>query len=539
MLAPMSLKSPLAGTLLALSMLSAGGSARAAATAPDEGWVVWASNRQEGRHEIYLMKATATEPLRLTHQGGTYPAWSPDGNWIAYWSAPDQTTHVVRPDASEDHEVCKGAFVFWMHDGTGLVCAVLRTDWVGFEGMSRSEQYLLANPYLGTSTELFKRSDFKHLTDNYGSAGERHFIPGGITHDGRYMVGWVFSLFDPAYTADNGTFTSVHSSVVLDLQDKSKIYYLGPGCTTTTPPSGDLVYHVSRDGPTAPDIYSMNVHDLATRSSYQKVAGRADDDWGHDYFPRISNDNQWLTYGASVACHPWYECDYEIFLHRLGADPTESIRLTTNPANDNYPHMFVGQPWTPALNGRLVLAPNRLALAGSSDLPPAARRVVMISAGGKPLTGFRTEITYGSGSGWLTVSTADAGKYTELVVETNPAELPTGKYTATVEIWAAESPTSQKLPVQLDFARSRDGGAEDAGGPDAGAAEVDAAPEAGASTDAPAATSSSGCSCGLAGSARPGLLWLLPALGLLVRRRTSRARSPARGSRTRCTTLPK
>src|SRR3954453_11954831 len=112
--------------------------------------------------------------------------------------------------------------------------------------MSRSEQYLLANPYLGTSTELFKRSDFKHLTDNYGSAGERHFIPGGITHDGRYMVGWVFSLFDPAYTADNGTFTSVHSSVVLDLQDKSKIYYLGPGCTTTTPPSGDLVYHVSR-----------------------------------------------------------------------------------------------------------------------------------------------------------------------------------------------------------------------------------------------------------------------------------------------------
>jgi hypothetical protein len=125
---------------------------------------------------------------------------------------------------------------------------------------------------------------------------------------------------------------------------KDLVYFLGPGCYTTTPPAGDLVYHASAQvQATKPDIYVMSLKDLLTRSSYRAEVDHADADWGHEYMPRISNDNRWMVYGATTGCQAHYICDYEIFIHELGVAGHQT-RITFNKANDNYPDIFIGRP---------------------------------------------------------------------------------------------------------------------------------------------------------------------------------------------------
>jgi len=292
-----------------------------AADVPANGWVVWASNRKDSRHEIYLMKADGTGVTRLTFSGGKFPGWSPDAKWIAYTYTTDDSTHVMRHDGSGDKKVCDGTFEFWMWDKSGLVCRSV-------------DDHYLVNPDTGAKSLLFKKSDFTKV-------GSKALNPGGITHDGRYLVAHS-DIFRNGFTGDNGTFKAYHAAVILDFQNKGKLYFFGSGCEPNTPPSGDLIYHVCGDCPTYPDPYRMNVKDIATRSSYAAEIAHADADWGHEYFPRISNDNVWLAYGATTGCHDHETCDYEIWIHRLGAGSANRTRITTNTANDQWPHLHVG-----------------------------------------------------------------------------------------------------------------------------------------------------------------------------------------------------
>ncbi len=293
------------------------------ASTPANGWVVWASNREDGRHEIYLMQSDGTEVKRLTAGGATGPGWSPDGRWIAYTNTTDSSTHVMRWTGTGDKKVCDGKFEFWMWDGSGLVC---RSD----------DEHHLVNADSGSKTLLFKKSDFSAL-------GSKVLNPGGISHDGRWLAAHT-DIYRNGYTGSNGTFKAYHAAILLDLQDKSKIYYFGQGCEPTTPPAGDLVYHVSGGGPceTLPDPYRMKLSDITTRASYAPEIAHADEDWGHEYFPRVSNDNVWLAYGATTGCHDHDTCDYEIYIHKLGAGNADRTRITHDPSNDRWPHLWVG-----------------------------------------------------------------------------------------------------------------------------------------------------------------------------------------------------
>ena len=75
------------------------------------------------------------------------------------------------------------------------------------------------------------------------------------------------------------------------------------GCWPFSPPQGDLVFHICNDCPQHPDIYRLSLADLATRSSYLPEESHPDLDWGHEYNPRVSNDNNWISYMGSTGCH--------------------------------------------------------------------------------------------------------------------------------------------------------------------------------------------------------------------------------------------
>jgi hypothetical protein len=431
-------------SLVALSVLLATPSR---AELPDNGWVIWASDRTGGRHEVYLMKADGSGVTQLTAEGGKSPSWSPDGSWIAYNHTVDSTTHVMRPDKSGDKKVCDGEPAFWMLDGSGVVCG-------------RDHSYTLANPDSGAAAPLFKKDDFAKLVG-------KDFGPGAITHDGRWLLGWSDRYRD-GFTGDNGTHNSYNSAVILDLTQKSKIYFFGGGCEPTAPPSGDLVFHVSATSATHPDIYRMSLADVASRSSYAAEVAYADADFGHEYFPRISTDGQWLTYGATTGCHDHDTCDYELYLHRLGAATTERTRLTTSSANDQWAHLYVGPLWQPESKPKLVLAPAKLTFDAGAGTP-SPRTVSVSNAGGATLAAVSAKAS----AAWLAVTAAGAGNSQELTVSADADGLSPGSHEASVEIVepaAANSPLTLAVTLVVGGASpAQEAGTHPAGG-DGGAA---------------------------------------------------------------------
>jgi len=308
---------------LVLLLVVVGLTAPAGASTPPNGWVVWASNRQDGRHEIYLMKSDGTAVKRLTTKGGKFPTFSPDGFWVSYHRDASDEAWLIRPDGTGDKKVAAGKPVFWMADGSGLV-------------VQQGNDVHRYDPKTLASTKLWSKSDFSRIA----SSTYTLFEVAALTANKRWLV-VATDFYKAGATGDNGTFKHGWGPQLLDLQDKSKIYFVGDGCEGTASPTGDAIYHMNGEAYPNTRIFTMNVNDIATRSSYKAELDYPEASWGHEYFPRVSSDGVWLAYGATTGCHEHDTCDYEIHVHKLGVDG-DRTRLTTDAGNDQWPHLFVG-----------------------------------------------------------------------------------------------------------------------------------------------------------------------------------------------------
>ena len=322
--------------LLTLTPLS--GVARGAE--PAGGWLVWhrGAPLQDAPREIWLMKADARRPSRLTNGGGRQPSWSPDGRWIAYHHYRDDSGHVMRPDGSDDRRVCTGRPVFWLHENE-VVC-------------EDGPTYHRVDPLTGSDRLLLRTTDLPALDGRYLKLG-------GLTSDLRYAIG-ASNRYRRRHRGANGSFKAYHAAVLIDLGEPSRIYAIGAGCEPTLSPSGDTIFHVRADSPQAPDIYSVSLEDVlrpdyaTTRDSrsYTPRAAYPDDDWGHEYFPRASagDDGDWITYAASTLeagrseiCHDHEICRYQIFAHRLAGPAGNRVQLTDNQDVNAWPHLWIGE----------------------------------------------------------------------------------------------------------------------------------------------------------------------------------------------------
>jgi hypothetical protein len=398
----------------------------AMAQVPTDGWIVWMSNRKDGRHEIFLMNAAGGSVTRLTFAGGANPLWSPDGRWISYATTSLPTKgHVIRWDGSMDKEVCDGTPMFWMHDNTGLVC------------MSGKE-YFLVDPETSETEFMFSSDDFAQLK---GHA----FGGGGITRDGKYLFGHSDSRYR-GHKGDNGTYFAQGGAVmVVDIEDKGKLYFVGNGCGPTTSPSSDYLYHV-RPGQISTDIYRLSVADLLTRSSYvpeMAINGRP---FSTEYFPRVSTDGKWLTLSASDHCHDHKLCNYEIFVHRLDSSTTSRIRLTNNTDNDTNPHMYVGKLWQPSPKPVLMVAPKKIMVDIDAEEPsyePLMVRFKNIGAG--TIAQASATVVSTGDSTWLSVTRSGWGNSQRLHNTINIERLTNGRHEAIVAVDAKGAVKSTQL----------------------------------------------------------------------------------------------
>lgn len=105
---------------------------------PDATQVVFAWNgEQKGKSHIYVMLIGSEHHLQLTNVDGSdeYPAWSPDGRWIAFQriDATGLHTMLVSPIGGPERKVgdklCSGTLA-WSRDSQSLVCSGLGNNLV-------------------------------------------------------------------------------------------------------------------------------------------------------------------------------------------------------------------------------------------------------------------------------------------------------------------------------------------------------------------------------------------------------------------------
>jgi MYXO-CTERM domain-containing protein len=418
---------------------------------------------------------------------------------------------------------------FWLHDNSGLA-------------ITQGAELRVFDPETKESTLLLNIGDLPPFAD-----GNASLLWNALTWDNRYLLAGS-SLYSNGYTGANGSFTSDFSAVIVDLLHKSQVYWFGSGCWPFSPPAGDLIFHVCGNCPTYPDIYRMSLADLATRASYAPEVAHANADWGHEYNPRVSNDNRWLVYMASDGCHDGDACDYDIWLHEIGQGPSERSRITQSPGFDGYPSMYVGPFWQPASQPRLLVTPNRVTFFASAGATPVAQTLKLKNTG----TGALNPATVTVGSGVPGLNAAQLG--TGVTVGFGDlSNLTRGTYQADIVVTvdgALNSPVTVPVTLIADDSfpapeegvpetgtpseDSSDGGVLDANlahEPSMDSGDVHAFVEANpvvadASTqsiDLPDASvvpitekKDNGCGCHVGGTSHAARLWTLPFAGLML-----------------------
>jgi hypothetical protein len=506
----------------------------ASATPPADGWIVWQSNRADSRAEVFRARADGSAVTRLTTTGGHVPMWAPDGRWISFIDDA-ATVVVIRPDGSETRRIVGGPQVvpFWLHDNSGLVVQI-------------DSDYFLFDPETGERTLLFSIADFPAFAGSGAS-----FLANGVTADNHYLVAGT-SLYLNGYAGSNGLLSAGFSAVVVDLLHKDRVYWFGLGCWPFTPPAGDLVFHICADCPTHPDIVHMSLRDLETRASYGPEVAHEDADWGHEYNPRVSNDNRWLVYMATTGCHEGPDCDYDIFLHEIGKGPDERTHIVQDPSGDGYPSMYVGPFWQPTSQPRLLVTPNRLTFYASASAPVQPQTVKIKNSGGGTLG--PATLAGPDDAPWLTATMEND---TVTVGLQDLSVLARGRYQTAITIHVTGAQGSPvRIPIVLvadDSFPVSEAGVPDArvpeaeagvpeagllesgeteGGPvaesesDAAVAAVGVAADAGSTsaTGSPGPEKDDGCGCALGAPRRfaPTLAVLLAGAGLLLSRRRRR-----------------
>lgn len=113
-------------------------------------------------------------------------------------------------------------------------------------------------------------------------------------------------------------------------------YRVGGGCTLSWAPGNEYLYLIGHGGKQINRFYKFN-RQTKESTEWLDLPG----DRSHEYFPRVSNDGNYLVFGASKGDHELGIADYEIFLWEIGAPAEEAIRLTYSPANDCWPDIHV------------------------------------------------------------------------------------------------------------------------------------------------------------------------------------------------------
>jgi hypothetical protein len=289
-----------------------------------DGKLVWSSNRS-GNHELYLVDFRARTVTQLTHHPNVdfFSRFSPDGRRIVFLRSQREGVSFRDPTAwdvmlmnvdgtGEQRIVTGGYHPTWTADGTAIV----------FERDMRFMRY-----DLGTRQEtvlLDGRATFPGVSE----IGDVEFAP-----DGQRLSFGLRGTFHGAFGLQ-GPFSG---AVVLDLTTRElAVLTREQACQPTWSRDGRLILWMETGGRGGTHIMA-SPSDERGRHVFMDLPGA----YSHEYFPKLSNDGRWLTWGAAAEGHEHDRADYEIFVWEVGTPWESATRLTFHEGNDQWPDLWV------------------------------------------------------------------------------------------------------------------------------------------------------------------------------------------------------
>ncbi|GMR05951.1 MAG: hypothetical protein BMS9Abin25_0530 [Gammaproteobacteria bacterium] len=277
------------------------------------GFIVWSSNRF-GNHDILKMDLPGREITRLTTNPYTeyFPRISPDGRYVVF-------SRSQKPWVSQRNQE------LW-----DVILLDLKTG---------KERELAKNANTPTwsidGKKVYFQRNVMNLAEIDIETGKERILFTSGNGDVKKSAG----LQTPVFNAQNNKMAVTlrygqHMIAIVDMTGKLK--EISDGCQLTWSKDGSYLYYVDYGGKMKNAFYLYDPE--ADKSSlWLDIPG----EFSHEYFPKLSNDEKYLVYGASKGGHEHDSADYEIFLWQVGAPAESAVRMTFHTGNDNWPDVYL------------------------------------------------------------------------------------------------------------------------------------------------------------------------------------------------------
>jgi Tol biopolymer transport system component/DNA-binding winged helix-turn-helix (wHTH) protein len=271
---------------------------------PDGSAIVFVSNRDGGKGQIYVMDADGRNPRNLTNDPAFHddtPSWSPDGKRIAFQSmrrgGPSEI-YVMNADGTHATPLVAGARAAWSPDGRLLV----------YEATAENHREVFVIPSSG--------GDARRLTFDHDYAGSPSWSPDGSQILFTVAVNHKLQLATMHPDGTGRVILTSHAS-----NNRLGVY---------SPDGRWIVFNSDRDGPDS--LFLMD----ADGSLQRRITdGKFLDD-----------EPSWSRNGRYIYFESERDGNREIYRMQVSPAPDAAIRLTRNVASDTDP------AWSP--DGRWI-----------------------------------------------------------------------------------------------------------------------------------------------------------------------------------------
>jgi MYXO-CTERM domain-containing protein len=372
---------------------------------------------------IYEANAAGGFATKVVTQGSIIennPRFSPDGTQIL--TVRSDGVYVMKSDFSGAAKVIGGGHTAsWTRDGKSITAV----DSTGYKVL----QYDLAAKSTKTIYDA-KQSPYN---------GQQVSQAAELRNGGRFLL--VFRL------------TPAHTTEIVDLQLKTYIsnQEMERGdCSPAWAPGGGYILNTARttSRPVVKADFSVSSSGGSVTASKYFVGLDTTEKY-YIHGQRVSNDGKYVAFGGIIFGGSMQSAKREIYVWRIGDPDSAAVRISFDTLEDASPDLYIG---TAPSSPKLALSPTSLSFtANLGGTNPGAKTVAVSNSGGGTLAAVSTQTTYGSGSGWLKVTTGGSGNSQSLANAVDVGGLGPGSHGATVKVSASGASNSpQSYSVSLD-----------------------------------------------------------------------------------------
>ncbi len=281
-----------------------------------KGFIVWSSNRF-GNHDILIMPLGSGKKLKIRqltkHPHVDYFARvSPDGQkivfsrsqqpWVSQRNCFPWDVYMLDLKSGKERFIAKnGNTPTWSEDGASIYFQKNGNQFVSYNLATGKEQVIFGPGINGLTANIMLQ------TPSYSTTKQTMAV---TMRQGRRGT----ALF-----AKNG-----ENRIIAD------------GCQLAWAPDSSYLYYTDHGGRQQNAFYKVDPLSLE-RKMWLDLAG----DYSHEYFPKVSDNMQYLVLGASSGGHEHDTADYEIFIWKTDASSEDAVRVTFHTGNDCWPDVYL------------------------------------------------------------------------------------------------------------------------------------------------------------------------------------------------------